>query len=99
MTTRTTSLTRGFTLATVAVALAVSGCANMSETQQDSAKGAGIGAAAGAVLGALTGGSKAPRAARSSAPAPVRWAATSGRPACRNRSARWRPPPQAPVSA
>ena len=58
MTIRTTSLTRGFTLVTVAVALAVSGCANMSETQQDSAKGAGIGAAAGAVLGALTGGSK-----------------------------------------
>jgi outer membrane protein OmpA-like peptidoglycan-associated protein len=58
MTNRTLSFTRGLTVLTVAAALAVSGCANMSETQQDSAKGAGIGAAAGAVLGALTGGSK-----------------------------------------
>lgn len=39
-------------------ALAVSGCANMSETQQDTAKGAGIGAAGGAVLGAAAGGGK-----------------------------------------
>ena len=45
------------TLATLALALLVTGCANMSETQQGTAKGAGIGAAAGAVLGALTGGS------------------------------------------
>lgn len=43
---------------TVALALALGGCANMSQTQQDSAKGAGIGAGVGAVLGALTGGSK-----------------------------------------
>ncbi|OJV40565.1 OmpA family protein [Hydrogenophaga sp. 70-12] len=46
------------TVLTVAAALAISGCANMSETQSDSAKGAGIGAAAGLVLGGLTGGSK-----------------------------------------
>ncbi|MEO7887988.1 MAG: OmpA family protein [Polaromonas sp.] len=39
-------------------ALTISGCANMSETQQGTAKGAGIGAVAGAVLGAATGGSK-----------------------------------------
>ncbi len=39
-------------------ALALSGCANMSETQSGTAKGAGIGAVAGAALGALTGGSK-----------------------------------------
>ncbi|HQS01234.1 MULTISPECIES: OmpA family protein [unclassified Polaromonas] len=39
-------------------ALFLSGCANMSETQQGTAKGAGIGAVAGAVLGAATGGSK-----------------------------------------
>jgi len=39
-------------------ALFLSGCANMSETQQDTAKGAGIGAVAGAVIGAATGGSK-----------------------------------------
>ena len=34
------------------------GCANMNQTQQDTARGAGVGAAAGAVLGAITGGSK-----------------------------------------
>ena len=46
-------------LAAAAVALAgLSGCANMSETQQGTAKGAGIGALAGAVLGAATGGSR-----------------------------------------
>ena len=39
-------------------ALFLTGCANMSETQQGTAKGAGIGAVAGAVLGAATGGSK-----------------------------------------
>ena len=39
-------------------ALLLSGCANMSETQQGTAKGAGIGAIAGAVIGAATGGSK-----------------------------------------
>jgi len=38
--------------------LFLSGCANMSETQQGTAKGAGIGAVAGAVLGAATGGSR-----------------------------------------
>ena len=32
------------------------GCANMNETQTDTAKGAGIGAIAGAVIGAATGG-------------------------------------------
>ena len=43
----------------IALALAVlSGCANMSETQQGAAKGAGIGALAGVVLGAATGGSR-----------------------------------------
>jgi outer membrane protein OmpA-like peptidoglycan-associated protein len=40
------------------IALTLSGCANMSETQQGTAKGAGIGAVAGALLGAATGGSK-----------------------------------------
>lgn len=45
-------------LSCVALALGVlSGCANMSETQQGTAKGAGIGAVAGAVIGAATGGS------------------------------------------
>lgn len=45
-------------LPALAAALALSGCANMSETQQGTAKGAAIGAAAGAVLGAITGGGK-----------------------------------------
>ena len=42
----------------VLAAAMLSGCANMSETQSDTAKGAGIGAVAGALLGAATGGSK-----------------------------------------
>ena len=47
------------TITCAALALGtLSGCANMSETQQGTAKGAGIGALAGAVLGAATGGSK-----------------------------------------
>ncbi len=47
------------TLACAALALSVlSGCANMSETQDGTAKGAGIGAVAGALLGAATGGGK-----------------------------------------
>ncbi|MEP6966272.1 MAG: OmpA family protein [Polaromonas sp.] len=46
-----------FTAAALAIA-GLSGCANMSETQQGTAKGAGIGALAGAVLGAATNGSR-----------------------------------------
>jgi outer membrane protein OmpA-like peptidoglycan-associated protein len=38
--------------------LLLSGCANMSQTQQGTAQGAGIGAIAGAVIGAAAGGSK-----------------------------------------
>ena len=53
-----TNLTRGLTITAIAAAMALSGCANMSETQTDSAKGAGIGALAGVLLGAATGGSK-----------------------------------------
>ena len=49
---------RSVSLLATSVALALGGCANMSETQQGTAKGAAIGAAAGAVLGAVTGGSK-----------------------------------------
>ena len=53
-----TSLTlKSLTSAALAIAV-LSGCANMSETQQGTAKGAGIGAVAGAVLGAAVGGSK-----------------------------------------
>ncbi|MGV3727798.1 OmpA family protein [Hydrogenophaga sp.] len=50
--------TRGLTITTLAAAVTLAGCANMSETQTDTAKGAGIGAVAGALLGAATGGSK-----------------------------------------
>lgn len=47
------------TLSLTLIALAASslvGCANMTETQSDTAKGAGIGAVAGAVIGAAAGG-------------------------------------------
>jgi outer membrane protein OmpA-like peptidoglycan-associated protein len=54
----TTRITRGLTITTLVGAMALAGCANMSETQTDSAKGAGIGALGGAILGGLTGGSK-----------------------------------------
>lgn len=40
------------------LAASASGCANMSETQQTTAKGAGIGAIAGAVIGGVTGGGR-----------------------------------------
>lgn len=43
---------------TAALALALTGCANMSETQKGTAKGAAIGAGAGAVVGAVAGGGK-----------------------------------------
>jgi outer membrane protein OmpA-like peptidoglycan-associated protein len=39
----------------------LAGCANMSQTQQDTGKGAGIGALAGVLLGAATGGSDGAR--------------------------------------
>ena len=51
----------------VATILAVSGCADMSETQRGTATGAGIGAAAGALLGAVTGGGGGDRAATGAA--------------------------------
>lgn len=53
-----TSILRSLALTTLAATIALGGCANMTETQQDTTKGAAIGAAAGAVLGAITGGSK-----------------------------------------
>ncbi|MBD3892286.1 OmpA family protein [Hydrogenophaga sp.] len=49
---------RGFTLAALAGALTLSGCATMTPTQQHAATGAAIGAAAGALLGAATNGSR-----------------------------------------
>ncbi|MEY4753148.1 MAG: hypothetical protein RJA44_823 [Pseudomonadota bacterium] len=43
-------------LATLCAAVALAGCANMSETQKGTAAGAGIGALGGAVLSKATGG-------------------------------------------
>jgi outer membrane protein OmpA-like peptidoglycan-associated protein len=51
-------MNKTITISTLALALGLSGCANMSETQKGTAKGAGIGAAAGAVVGAIAGGGK-----------------------------------------
>tara|TARA_R110001599_G_scaffold64023_3_gene178733 strand:+ start:330408 stop:331076 length:669 start_codon:yes stop_codon:yes gene_type:complete len=47
---------RKLVIASVAVTIALSGCANMSETERGTAQGAGIGAGIGAVLGGVTGG-------------------------------------------
>lgn len=46
-------------LMAVTAALFVSGCANMTEGQQNTAKGSGVGAATGAIIGGLVGGGKA----------------------------------------
>ena len=51
------SITKSSSCIVLAIAV-LAGCANMNETQQDTAKGAGIGALAGAVLGAAVGGSR-----------------------------------------
>ena len=57
--TTTSHSAKTFSLSALALSLAVlTGCANMSEAQQGTAKGAGIGALGGAVLGAAVGGSK-----------------------------------------
>ena len=45
-------------VSSILVAFTLGGCANMSETQKTTAKGAGIGAAGGAVVGAVIGGTK-----------------------------------------
>ena len=51
------SITKSSSCIVLAIAV-LAGCANMNETQQDTAKGAGIGALAGVVLGAAVGGSR-----------------------------------------
>lgn len=48
-------------------ALALAGCADMTETQKDTAKGAAIGAAAGTVIGAVTAGGNVGRSAATGA--------------------------------
>lgn len=45
----------GLLISAVCAATMISGCANMDETQQDTAKGAAIGAVAGAVIGQVAG--------------------------------------------
>jgi outer membrane protein OmpA-like peptidoglycan-associated protein len=50
-------------VSTMVAALAITGCANMSETQRGTATGAGIGAGIGAILGGTTGGGGGKRAA------------------------------------
>jgi outer membrane protein OmpA-like peptidoglycan-associated protein len=49
-------------LGAVVLALATSGCADMNQTQRDTATGAGIGAGLGAILGSSTGGGGGNRA-------------------------------------
>ena len=53
-----TKLSTTIAASIAAAALTLTGCANMSETQQGTAKGAAIGAGVGALLGGATGGSK-----------------------------------------
>lgn len=58
-----TSITKSIAGATV-LALAATGCADMSPTQRGTATGAGIGAGLGAILGGTTGGGGGERAAK-----------------------------------
>jgi outer membrane protein OmpA-like peptidoglycan-associated protein len=53
--------------AAAVAAMALAGCANMTETQKGTATGAGIGAAAGAVIGAATAGGNRGRSATTGA--------------------------------
>lgn len=56
-------LSRPALIVALAGALAVTGCANMDQTQQGTAKGAGLGAIAGAIIGNATGGDNTVRGA------------------------------------
>lgn len=58
---------RKFITSTLAATLALTGCANMTETQRGTATGAGIGAGVGAIIGATTGGGGGSRAATGAA--------------------------------
>jgi outer membrane protein OmpA-like peptidoglycan-associated protein len=50
-------------IGTIALALALTGCADMSQTQRGTATGAGVGAGVGAALGGMTGSGGGRRAA------------------------------------
>lgn len=56
-----------FLIGTVAVTFALTGCANMSDTQRGTATGAGIGAGIGALIGGTTGDGGGNRAAKGAA--------------------------------
>jgi outer membrane protein OmpA-like peptidoglycan-associated protein len=58
-----TQFKTGAIIATLALAMAASGCADMSATQRGTATGAGVGAGLGALIGAATGGGGGNRAA------------------------------------
>lgn len=58
---------RKIIISTLAATLALTGCANMSETQRGTATGAGIGAGIGAIIGATTSGGGGSRAATGAA--------------------------------
>ena len=81
-------------LALAFAASTVAGCANMTETQSDTAKGAGIGAVAGAVIGGVAGGS---RGAGTGAAIGAAIGAGGGPSTCRSRKRRWSKPPAAPA--
>ena len=90
------------TLTCAALAItSLTGCANMSETQQGTAKGAGIGAVAGALLGAARAAPKARRRVPFWAVPSAPVAATSGPRKCRTKKSRWKklPPVLASRSA
>jgi outer membrane protein OmpA-like peptidoglycan-associated protein len=53
-----TNMQHKILIGSVLVAFTLGGCANMTESQKTTAKGAGIGAAGGAVIGAVAGGTK-----------------------------------------
>lgn len=58
---------RKLIISTLVATVALTGCANMSETQQGTATGAGIGAGLGAIIGATTAGGGGSRAATGAA--------------------------------
>ena len=58
---------RKLLISTLVASIALTGCANMSETQKGTATGAGIGAGLGAIIGATTAGGGGSRAATGAA--------------------------------